>query len=111
MTDSTLLKYARARDDADFRWRIAAAMSLKAQAEEKWDLAPASRQLNDWVLANPMVSVERMVAAVATNPAIAADVTLTGGIVDTSAVPDDAIVYTVNQKWDAVAGQLYGESA
>ena len=111
MTDSTLLKYARARDDADFRWRIAAAMSLKAQAEEKWDLAPASRQLNNWVLANPMVSVERMVAAVATNPTVAANVSLTGGVVDTSAVPDGDLIFVVNEKWDAVAGQLYGESA
>lgn len=107
MADSNLLKYARARDDQDFRWRIAAAMQLKAQEVAQFELTPAERALTDWVLANPMVPLERMVAAVAVNPAVAAQVTLADDRVDTSGVPDGDIIFVVSTEWPDVAQQMY----
>lgn len=106
---SDLLKYARARDDAEFVARIAAAMTVRAQEIELYELDPPSRALCAWVLHNPMECVDRMVAHVSTSPGIAANVTVTAGAVNASAVPDGDIQYTVNEKWDAVARYLYRE--
>lgn len=107
MSDSLLLKYARAKDDPDFVWRISAAMSVHAQEIEFWDLSPASRALTEYVLANPMESVERMVNHLSTSPAIAANITINMDQVITSAVPDGDIQYTVNTKWDIVADSMF----
>ncbi|MFC3299648.1 hypothetical protein FJV46_10735 [Arthrobacter agilis] len=104
---SDLLKYARARDDTDFVSRIAAAMTVRAQEIELFELSPPSRALCSWVLENPMQVVDRMVAHVSTSPGIAANVTVSEGTVDASTVPDADIQYTVNEKWDAVAGYLH----
>lgn len=107
MTDSMLLKYARAKDDQDFKWRIAAAMVLKAQEQEHWTLAPESRSLTDWVLANPMESHPTMVTHVSVNSTIAGAITIQNGVVDTSAVPDSDIIFAVGDQWDAVAASVF----
>lgn len=108
MTESNLLKYARAKDDQEFGWRIAAAMQIKAQEIASWELEPASRALTDWVLENPMVSHERMLAWVSTRPGIAAGITITaGGAVSTGDVTDSDIQFTVNEVWDQVAASIF----
>lgn len=106
MTTSKLLKYARARDDQNFGWRISAAMMVRAQEIESWDLSESSRAFTDWVLKNPMVPHERMIAFVSTSPAIAANVSVESGAVSTEGVPDDDIQFVVNQVWDKVADSL-----
>ena len=103
---SNLLKYARARDDQDFGWRIAAAMMVRAQEIENDELSPASRSFTDWVLKNPMVPHERVIAFVSTSPVIAENVTIDAGMVSTAAVPDGDIQTVVNQVWDRVAESL-----
>jgi len=100
---SNLLKYARARDDQNFIWRIAAAMMVHAQEVEHWELPDQQRELVAWVLANPMVAHQTMVNHVSTNTAIAANVVVENGAVNTDNVPDDDIQYVVNGAWDAVA--------
>ncbi|MFM9430073.1 hypothetical protein [Arthrobacter sp. MP_2.3] len=108
---SQLLKYARAKDDQSFVWRIAAAMMVKAQEIEFWDLQPASRALVDFVLDNPMQAVPAMVNHVSTNPSIAENVTVSNGTVSTEDVPDGDIQYVVGDKWDRVADSLYTSPA
>jgi len=103
---SNLLKYARARDDQDFGWRIAAAMMVRAQEIENDELSPASRAFTDWVLKNPMVPHERVIAFVSTSLVIAANVTIEAGMVSTAAVPDEDIQQVVNEVWDRVADSL-----
>jgi len=100
---SNLLKYARAKDDQNFIWRIAAAMMVHAQEIEHWDLPANQRAFVTWVFANPMVAHQTMVNHVATNTSIAANVVVENGAVSTDSVPDDDIQYVVNQAWDAVA--------
>jgi NACalpha-BTF3-like transcription factor len=50
-----------------------------------------------------MVAHQTMVNHVSTNTAIAANVVVENGAVNTDSVPDDDIQYVVNQAWDAVA--------
>lgn len=105
---SQLLKYARARDDQDFTWRIAAAMMVHAREQEFFELVPAERQLVGWTLDNPMVPNGTMVNFVSTTPAIAANVTITAnGAVSTAGVPDSDIQYVVNTVWPKVAASLF----
>lgn len=103
---SNLLKYARARDDQDFGWRIAAAMQVRAQEMESWELSEASRSFTNWVLNNPMVPHERMTAFVSTSPSIAANIIIESGAVTTAGVPDADLQYVVNEVWDRVAGSM-----
>jgi hypothetical protein len=100
---SNLLKYARAKDDQNFIWRIAAAMMVHAQEIEHWELSEQQRALVTWVMLNPMVAHQIMVNHVSTNTAIAANVIVENGAINTDSVPDDDIQYVVNQAWDAVA--------
>lgn len=104
---SVLLKYARARDDADFVWRISAAMVVRAQEMEVWEVGAESRSLIDYVLANPMTPVPKMVNHVSTNPSIAAGVEVEDRFVDTSGVTDEDIQFVVNEKWDRVAESMF----
>jgi hypothetical protein len=103
---SNLLKFARARDDQDFGWRIAAAMQVRAQEIENWELSAPSRAFTGWVLNNPMVPHERMTAFVSTSPAIAENITVESGAVSTAGVPDDDLQFVVNEVWDRVAESL-----
>jgi hypothetical protein len=104
---SNLLKFARAKDDQAFVWRIAAAMMVRAQETEFWDLPTNSRSLVNWTLNNPMIAPPEMVNHVSTSPAIAANVVMTGVAVDTSGVPDGDIQFVVNEKWSRVADAMF----
>lgn len=106
MTDSNLLKYARARDDQNFVWRIAAAMMVRAQEMEFWELSQNSKSLVNWTLNNPMIAPAMMVNHVSTNPVIAAKIVVTP-VLDTSNVLDDDIQFVVNEKWDRVADSMF----
>ena len=106
---SDLLKYARAKDDQTFVWRIAAAMMVRAQETEFWDLPTNSRSLVNWVLNNPMVAPQEMINHVSTNPSIAANVSVANGI-DTSGVPDGDIQFVVNEKWERVADGMFSNN-
>lgn len=110
MSDMNLLKYARARDDQDFTWRVTAALTVKAQymADVPGDSSVEGRAMRDWVLDNPMVPIEMMTAFAATMPEIAANVTIDGGTVDTAHVLDTDISYIVGAKWDTVAKHRFG---
>lgn len=106
---SDLLKYARARDDQEFVWRIAAAMMVRAQETEFWEVTVNERSLINWVLNNPMAVPQTMVSHVATNATIAAGVVIENSAVDTSGIPDGDIQYVVNDKWARVANSLFSE--
>lgn len=104
---SELLKYARARDDQNFRWRIAAAMTLRAQTlANQADLPMPSKQLVDWVLENPMQAHQAMVTAVSVNAGVAANITVVDSAVRTDAVPDADIIKVVANQWDAVSARI-----
>lgn len=105
-----LLHMARARDDVNLRWRIAAAMQLKAQAEAEWTLSPESTAMRDWVLDNPMEEVKSMTAFVVTNPTIAAAVVIADGAVDTSNVTDNDIKFVVGDKWIPAAKMAFPQN-
>lgn len=107
MTASLLLKYARARDDVDFVRRINAAMIVRAQEQEFWDLAPEIRSLVDYILDHPMETVEPMINRLSTNPGIAALISIENNIVDTSGVPDNDIQYVVNEQFGLVAKSMF----
>lgn len=111
--DKELLKFARARDDQDFVWRVTAALTVKAQymAEVPGDSSAQALAMRDWVLENPMTPVEMMTAFAATMPEVAANVTIIDGAVDTSAVKDTDITYIVGAKWDTVAKHRFGPAA
>lgn len=113
MTASLLLKYARARDDANFVRRISAALIVRAQEQEFWDLsnAPEVRSLVSYVLAHPMETVPAMVNRVSTSPAIAANISITNDMVDTSAVPDDDLQFVVNDQFATVAKGMFPVAA
>ena len=108
---SDLLKYARARDDQEFVWRIAAAMMVRAQETEFWDLPVNERSLVNWTLNNPMTAPPSMVNHISTNPAIAANIVTENGGVVTSGVPDGDIQFAVNEKWGRVSNSMFSESA
>lgn len=103
--DQELLKFARARDDQDFVWRVTAAITVHAQylADIPSDSSVEALVMREWVLSNPMQPLEMMTAFAATMPEIAADVTILDGVVDTSWVLDQHIKYIVGAKWDTVA--------
>lgn len=108
---SDLLKYARARDDQDFIWRIAAAMMVRAQETEFWDLPVNERSLVNWTLNNPMTAPAFMINHVSTNSSIAANITVENGTVTTSGIPDGDIQFVVNEKWARVANSMFTEAA
>lgn len=108
---SDLLKFARARDDQEFVWRIAAAMMVRAQETEFWDLPVNERSLVNWTLNNPMTAPPFMVNHVSTNASIAANVVAENGAISTSAVPDGDIQFVVNDKWARVANSMFTEAA
>lgn len=112
MADIDLLKYARARDDQDFVWRVAAALTVQAQylADNPGNPSVESLAMRDWVLENPMAPIDMMQAFAATMPEIAAKVTVNEGAVDTSEVLDTDIRYIVGAKWNTVATHRFGTS-
>ncbi|WVX87872.1 hypothetical protein SEA_BERRIE_21 [Arthrobacter phage Berrie] len=109
MADTELIKYARARDDQDFVWRVAAAMLLDARY--KFDANPVmsaeAHKLMDWTLENPLSAPPLMVAFVATDPAVAAGVTIENGAIDTSGASDAAIRAAVGFSWESVARRMF----
>lgn len=108
--DTQLLKFARARDDQDFVWRVTAALTVQAQymADEPAGASVPGLAMRDWVLDNPMTPIDMMTAFAATMPEIAANVTIIDGAVDTSGARDEHINYIVGVKWDTVAAHRFG---
>lgn len=106
---SLLLNTARAMDDGQFVWRVAAAMLYEAEYKAMADGIPAeSKTMAEWVLANPMVPMVTMTAMVAVNDEVAQNVTVNAnGGVNTDAVTDTQIKYVVGAKWDTVAKQKF----
>ncbi|UIW13437.1 hypothetical protein SEA_AMYEV_21 [Arthrobacter phage Amyev] len=109
MADTELIKYARARDDQDFVWRVAAAVLLEARY--KFDANPTmsleARKLMDWALDSPLTAPPLMVAFVASDPNVAAGVTVENGAIDTSGASDAAIKAAVGYAWDTVARHMF----
>lgn len=110
MTDSELLKYARARDDQDFVWRVSAAMTVEAQYKlgANPDMTVEARKLMDWTLDHPLVSDDLMICFASTDENVAKDITVTDGAVNTSDVTDTAIRAVVGARWDIVAKRRFG---
>ncbi|QGZ17319.1 hypothetical protein SEA_POWERPUFF_21 [Arthrobacter phage Powerpuff] len=109
MADTELIKYARARDDQDFVWRVAAAVLLEARYkfEANPDMSAESRKLMDWALDSPLNAPPLMVAFVAADPAVAAGVVVDNGAVITSGASDAAIKTAVGASWETVARQMF----
>lgn len=110
MANMDLLKYARARDDRDFVWRVAAAMTVEAQYKlgEQPDMTLEARKFMDWVLDNPMVEDQLMIAFTSTDEVVASHITIMDGAVKTANVPDEAIKSVVGRRWDLVAARRFG---
>lgn len=109
MPDLELLKFARARDDQSFVWRIAAAMTLEAQYKfgAQPDMSREARMLMEWTLDHPMESDPTMIAFVSTDAGIASHIIINEGLIDTSNVPDGAIRTVVGARWDIVANRRF----
>ncbi|UAJ15382.1 hypothetical protein SEA_NIOBE_21 [Arthrobacter phage Niobe] len=109
MADTELIKYARARDDQDFVWRVAAAVLLEARYkfEANPDMSAESRKLMDWSLDAPLTAPPLMVAFVAADPSVAAGVVVDNGAVITSGASDAAIKAAVGAAWETVARQMF----
>lgn len=110
--DQELLKFARARDDRDFVWRVSAAMTVEAQYKlgAQPDMTVEARKLMDWVLDNPMIEDHLMLAFASTDENVAAHITIEDGGVSTAAVPDTAIKDVVGRRWDLVAQRRFGST-
>lgn len=102
MTDSLFLAAARAMDDTAFSWRIKSAVLYHAAA-----LLPTAEnhEYNYAVTAllNPGQLDPTMMAMICVDPTIAAAMTVTEGVVDTTAVDDSLILSTVISNWAMVA--------
>lgn len=61
------------------------------------------KNLGIWVLKNPMSSEISMIALVASDATVLANVTINGDVTDTDNVPDTAIYSAVAAKWATVA--------
>lgn len=107
--DTNLLKYARARDDQEFVWRVAAAMILEAQYKlsANPDMSAEAHALMDWVLDHPMTVTPLMLAFVSTNQAVASGVKIANDRVDTSGATDQAIRDAVGAAWEPVARRMF----
>ncbi|UIW13505.1 hypothetical protein PQD80_gp21 [Arthrobacter phage Lizalica] len=109
MADTELIKYARARDDQDFVWRVAAAVLLEARY--KFEANPVmsleSRKLMEWALDSPLTAPPLMVAFVAADAAVASGVVVDNGAVITSGASDAAIKAAVGASWETVARQMF----
>lgn len=108
--DMGLLKYARARDDQDFVWRVAAAMTVEAQYRlgANPDMTLEARKLMDWVLDNPMTGDPIMLAFASTDQEVAAGVNIENGAIITANVRDTAIQNVVGARWNVVAARRFG---
>lgn len=104
---SELLKYARIRDDEEFRLRVAAAMQLRVEEMRAWDLTPRTKALIDWVDDHPLEAPDKMLAACVVNPTIAQNVEMDGLAIRTDLVPDDDIKFVVADQWEAVGARLF----
>lgn len=109
MADQELLKYARARDDQEFMWRVTAAMTVEAQYRlgVQPDMSVEARKLIDWVLDHPMEPDPLMMAFVSTDEAVASRIVIDEGRVDTSNVPDQTIKAAVGARWNIVAKRRF----
>lgn len=109
MPDLDLLKYARARDDANFGFRVSAALMVEAlyRVETKPNVSVEALAMMNWVLDNPLQPIDLMNAFAATMPEIAAKVTITDNAVSTTDVLDSDIKYIVGAKWDTVATKRF----
>ncbi|ALE05503.1 hypothetical protein AL755_08460 [Arthrobacter sp. ERGS1:01] len=109
MADSELLKYARARDDQEFVWRVSAAMTVEAQYKlgAQPDMSLEAHKLMDWTLDNPLTPDALMISFASTDQNVAKDITVTEGAVNTSAVTDAAIRAVVGARWDIVAKRRF----
>lgn len=102
-----LIDTARAMDDQRFRWRVMAAILVKAKIE--FAKTPGSPPSNVWnfaahMLAQPMSDERTMFAMVATDPAVSEAVVVSEtSTVDTEAVLDADIQRAVNDSWATVA--------
>lgn len=109
MADTDLLKYARARDDQDFVWRVAAAVLLEARYkyEANPPMSLEAHKLMDWALDAPLQAPPLMVAFVAADAAVAEGVVVDNGAVITSGASDAAIKAAVGASWETVARQMF----
>lgn len=113
MAYQELLKFARARDDIQFVWRVSAAMTVEAQYKlgANPDMTLEGRKLMNWVLDNPMEPDPLMVAFASTDATVASSIEMDGGTVSTAEVPDAAIKAVVGARWNIVAARRFKVTA
>lgn len=111
--DMDLLKYARARDDQDFVWRVSAAMTVEAQYKlgAQPDMSVEAGKLMNWVLDNPMVTDPLMLAFASTDQDVVAGIVIENGAVITAGATDAAIKGVIGRRWDLVAARRFGTAA
>ena len=110
-----LIDTARAMDDQRFRWRVMAALLMKAR--EEYAKTPTAATQANWnmanhVLLNPMSEDPTMFALVAIDSAVSEAVTVDADdTVDTSKVPDTDIIRVVNAMWAPVAKNKHAQAS
>ncbi|WP_146004309.1 hypothetical protein [Brevibacterium luteolum] len=96
-------------DDQEFRWRVMGACIQHAAGYKSMSDDGADRRYALRVLSQPHVVDQMMLCIVASNPQIAALITVgADGTVDTTGVPDNDIEFVVAQAWADVAEQIQG---
>ncbi|ALY10571.1 hypothetical protein FDH86_gp036 [Arthrobacter phage Tank] len=104
----SLINTIRALDDPRFKWRVQGAMLLNAVTLID-DEDPNKQRHARAIVNNPLRDATFAVALVAANPAISSKVTVNEfNTVNTEAVLDDEIQYTVNTNWDALLEEFLG---
>lgn len=105
MVTSDLHKIGRVVNLDDFVIRVQAAMLLQASVTPLGGSLTEPKNLAIWVLKNPMVEERSMVALVAADPTVLAQIGLTedGTAAVLTNVTDDAIKAVVAARWALVA--------
>lgn len=101
-----LISTARVLDDDIFKWRVMGACIQHAATYTNMEEG-ADRRYALRVLSHPHVVDQMMLCLVASNPQVAASITVgADGAVDTAGVPDNDIKFVVAQSWGDVAEQI-----
>lgn len=99
-----LLATARALDDQELRWRVAAACVHHASGFASMPPGHAQNYAF-WTLLHPQDVDPSMVAFVTAWAPVADKITVSNGSVSTSGVLDEDIMDAVQQSWDLVAAK------
>lgn len=103
MATSDLYKMGRLLDLEQFKVRVKAAVLQYASQMTLGGTASESKNFAIYILKNPRFEEVSMIALVAADPAVLAQVSITGDLADVEALDDAAVKTVVAAKWALVA--------